>query len=119
MSDYHLSVVSIGTIAHGTHLEDAPRDTCEEVADKDHLDVDRKEEDKDAGCHGDLTDHVDRPVSESRLRPTIDEKTEDLSTRSSVIHACLPVGRDGHRTVGLTHPKPVLECTLTEEVVDL
>lgn len=112
---YHL-----GGVSCCDNLKDTPRDTGQQVSDQDHRDVLGEKQDKDASGHGHHSDHVYRPVPVPRLRPSVDEETEDLTARCGVVDARLPIRWDqGLAAFGVVGSKLLEKCALSEEVVDL
>lgn len=109
-----------GSIGGGDDLEDTPRDTGQQVTDQDHLDVLSEEKDKDTGSHGAHSNHVYGPVAVLGLSPSVDQQSDDLSTRSCVVDTGLPVlGDKSLAALGVERSELVNKGALTEEIVDL
>lgn len=103
-----------------THLENAPRNSGQEIPDQDHGQVLGEEENEDTSSHCYHSNHVHCSVSISGLGPTVDEETNDLTTRGCVVHSSLPIGRNQSLAAFCVVRSELLdERALTEEIVDL
>lgn len=109
-----------GSIGGGDDLENTPRNTGQQVTDQDHLDVLSEEKDENTCSHGAHSNHVYGPVAVLGLSPSVDQQSDDLSTRSCVVHTGLPIlGDKSLAALGVERSELVNKGALTEEIVDL
>lgn len=85
---------NIRSIGQGESLENTPRDTEQDLAGKDHLDVLGKEDDEDEGNHEHLGEDHGLLVANGIRHPAVEIETDDLAAHASDLDVCLPVRRD-------------------------
>lgn len=68
--------------------------------------------------HHDHSEHVNPSTTESRLGPTVEQKTDNGTALLTIVDGCLPIGWDVFRTVCSGLSKSINVGLLTEKVVD-
>lgn len=74
-----------GGVGDGEGLEDAPRNTAQDLGDQQSLDIGRSEEDGREGGDHDEAGHDGFPVAESLGDKTVDEETNDFADSSALL----------------------------------
>jgi hypothetical protein len=88
-----------GSVGGGESLENTPRDTAEDFANQESLDIVGKEWDKDECDHHGQGSQHGLSVAILFGDDAVDEETEDLTTESAVAESGFPWRGDGVRAV--------------------
>lgn len=99
-------------------LEDSPRDTTQDLADKERLDVGSREEDGDQADDSDKAAHHGLPVAITFTDPSVDHETNHLADVGTVAETCLPGSGNLISAVGGENAIFAVEHVKGVEVVD-
>lgn len=108
----------VGGVGGGDGLEDTPRQTLEDLTDKEDGERRGIEGDKDECGDGSKGAEDGLAVTKALRSPTSELKTNQTTDESCVLQAGLPSGRDLTCAVGLAFAVPLCESRLSEKVTE-